>query len=97
MVSLQCDRAALSSDASMAQSLKENGVKSCGGHGRHHARLSEVMMKTKEVLQAKAGVVVLLGESVRIVRELQGLTQSELARRTKCLAKAPGTGCPSIQ
>lgn len=41
------------------------------------------MMKTKNVRQAKTRVVVSVGESVRIVRELQGLTQSELARRTK--------------
>jgi ribosome-binding protein aMBF1 (putative translation factor) len=54
-----------------------------GGHGRHRARLSEAMMKTKVVLPAKARVVVSVGESVRIVRELQGLTQSKLARRTK--------------
>lgn len=40
-------------------------------------------MKTKNVRQAKTRVVVSVGESVRIVRELQGLTQSELARRTK--------------
>ena len=35
-------------------------------------------MKTKDVRPAKARVVVSVGESVRIVRELQGLTQSEL-------------------
>ena len=40
-------------------------------------------MKTKDVHPAKARVVVSVGESVRIVRELQELTQSELARRTK--------------
>lgn len=40
-------------------------------------------MKTKDVRPAKALVVVSVGKSVRIVRELQGLTQSELARRTK--------------
>lgn len=40
-------------------------------------------MKTKDVRPAKAREVVSVGESVRIVRELQGLTQSELARRTK--------------
>jgi transcriptional regulator with XRE-family HTH domain len=41
------------------------------------------MMKTKDVHPAKARIVVSVGESVRIVRELQGLTQSELARRAK--------------
>jgi len=41
------------------------------------------MMKTKDVRSAKARVVVSVGESVRIVRELQELTQSELARRAK--------------
>jgi hypothetical protein len=71
MVSLQCDRAAVWSGASMAQSFNENGVRSDGGHGR---RLSEAMMKTKDVRPAKARVVVSVGESVRIVRELQGLT-----------------------
>jgi len=40
-------------------------------------------MKTNNVLPAKARVVVAVGESLRIVRELQGLTQSKLARRTK--------------
>ncbi len=40
-------------------------------------------MKTKDVRPAKARVAVSVGESVRIVRELQELTQSELARRTK--------------
>jgi ribosome-binding protein aMBF1 (putative translation factor) len=81
--SLQCDRTALSSGASLAQSFNENGVKSCGGHGHHRARLSEAMMKTEDVRPAKARVVVSVGESVRIVRELEGLTQSELAQRTK--------------
>ncbi len=40
-------------------------------------------MKHKDIRPAKARVTVSVGESVRIVRELQGLTQSELARRTK--------------
>ena len=40
-------------------------------------------MKNKDVRPVKSRVVVSVGESVRIVRELQGLTQSELARRTK--------------
>ena len=40
-------------------------------------------MKTKDVRPAKARVVVSVGESVRIIRELQGLTQSELARKAK--------------
>lgn len=40
-------------------------------------------MKSKDVRPAKARVAVSVGDSVRIVRELQGLTQSELARRTK--------------
>jgi transcriptional regulator with XRE-family HTH domain len=40
-------------------------------------------MKTKDIRPAKTRVVVSVGESVRIVRELQELTQSELARRTK--------------
>lgn len=40
-------------------------------------------MKCKDVRPAKARVAVSVGDSVRIVRELQGLTQSELARRTK--------------
>lgn len=40
-------------------------------------------MKNKDVRPAKTRVAVSVGDSVRIVRELQGLTQSELARRTK--------------
>ena len=40
-------------------------------------------MKTKDVRPAKVRTAVSVGESVRIVRELQGFTQSELARRTK--------------
>lgn len=40
-------------------------------------------MKNTDVRPAKARVAVSVGDSVRIVRELQGLTQSELARRTK--------------
>lgn len=40
-------------------------------------------MKSKDIRPAKARVAVSVGDSVRIVRELQGLTQSELARRTK--------------
>lgn len=39
-------------------------------------------MKTKDVRPAKVRTAVSVGKSVRIVRELQGLTQSELARRT---------------
>jgi transcriptional regulator with XRE-family HTH domain len=41
------------------------------------------MMTRKDIHPAKARVTVSVGESVRIIRELQGLTQSELARRTK--------------
>jgi len=40
-------------------------------------------MAHKDICPAKARVTVSVGESVRIVRELQGLTQTELARRTK--------------
>ena len=40
-------------------------------------------MKHKDVRPAQQRVSVSVGESVRIVRELQGFTQSELARRTK--------------
>ena len=40
-------------------------------------------MKNKDVRPAQQRVSVSVGESVRIVRELQGLTQSELARLTK--------------
>ncbi|MBK9948758.1 MAG: helix-turn-helix transcriptional regulator [Nitrospira sp.] len=40
-------------------------------------------MTRKDTRPAKTRVAVSVGESVRIVRELQGLTQSELARRTK--------------
>ena len=40
-------------------------------------------MKHKDVRPAQQRVSVSVGESVRIVRELQGLTQSELARLTK--------------
>ncbi len=40
-------------------------------------------MTQKDIRPAKARVAVSVGESVRIVRELQGLTQTELARRTK--------------
>ncbi|MEQ1679139.1 MAG: helix-turn-helix transcriptional regulator [Nitrospira sp.] len=41
------------------------------------------MMRRKDIHPAKTRVVVSVGESVRIIRELQGLTQSEVARRTK--------------
>jgi transcriptional regulator with XRE-family HTH domain len=41
------------------------------------------MMTRKDIHSAKARVTVSVGESVRIIRELQGLTQSELARRAK--------------
>ena len=40
-------------------------------------------MKHKDFRLARKRVGVSVGESVRIVRELQGLTQSELARLTK--------------
>ncbi len=40
-------------------------------------------MRNKDIRPAKARVTVSVGESVRILRELQGLTQSELARKTK--------------
>ena len=40
-------------------------------------------MKNKDFRPAQQRVSVSVGESVRIVRELQGLTQSELARLTK--------------
>ena len=40
-------------------------------------------MTRKDIRQAKARVAVSVGESVRIIRELQGFTQSELARKTK--------------
>jgi transcriptional regulator with XRE-family HTH domain len=40
-------------------------------------------MTKKNIRPTKTRVAVSVGESVRIVRELQGLTQSELARRTK--------------
>ncbi len=40
-------------------------------------------MRSKDVRPAKARVAVSVGDSVRIIRELQGFTQSELARRTK--------------
>ena len=40
-------------------------------------------MKNKNFRRAQKRVSVSVGESVRIVRELQGLTQSELARLTK--------------
>lgn len=41
------------------------------------------MMRDKDIRPAKARVTVSVGASVRIIRELQGLTQSELARKTK--------------
>ena len=40
-------------------------------------------MKNKDFRPAQKRIIVSVGESVRIVRELQGLTQSELARLTK--------------
>ena len=40
-------------------------------------------MKHKDIRPTKMRVAVSVGESVRIVRELQGFTQSELARRAK--------------
>ena len=40
-------------------------------------------MKNKDFRPAQKRISVSVGESVRIVRELQGLTQSELARLTK--------------
>lgn len=39
-------------------------------------------MTQKDIRPAQTRVDVSVGESVRIVRELQGLTESELARRT---------------
>ncbi len=39
-------------------------------------------MKKKDFRRARKRVNVSVGESVRIIRELQGLTQSELARLT---------------
>lgn len=39
-------------------------------------------MKKKDFRRARKRVDVSVGESVRIIRELQGLTQSELARLT---------------
>lgn len=40
-------------------------------------------MRRKDIHPAKTRVTVSVGESVRVIHELQGLTQSELARRTK--------------
>jgi len=40
-------------------------------------------MAHKDIRPAKARVAVSVGESVRIIRELQGFTQSELAQKTK--------------
>jgi transcriptional regulator with XRE-family HTH domain len=40
-------------------------------------------MKHKHIRPAKTRVTLSVGESVRIIRELQELTQSELARRAK--------------
>lgn len=40
-------------------------------------------MKQKDVRLARKRVNVSVGESVRIIRELQGLTQSELAKLTE--------------
>lgn len=40
-------------------------------------------MTRKDIRPARARVAVSVGESVRIIRELQGFTQSELARKTK--------------
>lgn len=39
-------------------------------------------MKSKDIHPAKKRIDVSVGESVRIVRELQGLSQTELARMT---------------
>lgn len=39
-------------------------------------------MKGKDFRRARARIEVTVGESVRIVRELQGLSQSELSRLT---------------
>lgn len=40
-------------------------------------------MKRKDIHPARTRVTVSVGESVRIIRGLQGITQNELARRTK--------------
>lgn len=40
-------------------------------------------MTQKDIHKAKTRITVSVGESVRIIRELQGFTQSELARKTK--------------
>lgn len=56
-------------------------------------------MTHKDIRPTKARVVLSVGESVRIVRELQGLTQSELARRAKILRSPrsqPSKTIPSI-
>jgi ribosome-binding protein aMBF1 (putative translation factor) len=50
---------------------------------KENVLLSKAMMTHQDIRPAKARVAVSVGESVRIVRELQGLTQGELARRTK--------------
>jgi len=42
-------------------------------------------MTRKDIHQAKTRITVSVGESVRIIRELQGFTRSELARKTKIL------------
>ena len=42
-------------------------------------------MTHKDIRPTKARVVLSVGESGRIVRELQGLTQSEVDRRAKIL------------
>lgn len=41
------------------------------------------MVKRKEFRKARRRVDVSVGESVRIIRELQGLSQNELARLTR--------------
>jgi transcriptional regulator with XRE-family HTH domain len=51
------------------------------------------MMKNTDVRSARKRIDVSVGESVRIVRELQGLTQSELAR----LAKIPQSTISAIE
>src|SRR2546430_4351293 len=56
------------------------GSAAISGGFDHPARLSEAVMNQFRL--AKKRITVSVGESVRIVRELQGLSQNQLAQRT---------------
>ena len=61
--------------------LYNRGTESLG-YGGHRSRLPEEIMNMKDFRRTRKRVAVSVGESVRIVRELQGLTQNKLSKLT---------------